>query len=281
MIDDKTLDPVDIFSTSIESLYGHQPITLASAGAVYTYTPQNASLKVTLITPDTLPANWSLHASDIWASSHYLADHIDDLSLHKCTPEGGKIHVLELGAAAGLPGILIAKTYDNVGVTVSDYPDELLIGTLSHNVRLNGVEGSCRAVAYAWGSDPAPLLREAGRGDGFDVIVAADTLWNPSLHTIFIETLRLTLRRVPMARIHLVAGLHTGRYTIQSFLTAVQEAGFEIESAVEKEVKGSRMRGWNVGVPGDEDDGERRRWVVWMILRWKVALVEGVQVRSN
>lgn len=280
MDDDRTeLDPADIFSSSLETLYDYEPITLASAGAIYTYDQRldfatakdtgnvENPLKLTLVTPDTLPANWFLHASDIWASSQYLADHLDLLHLDTACGAlgtGQKLNVLELGAAAGLPGILIAKTYNDVSVTVSDYPDELLIKALSHNVHINGISDSCRAVAYAWGSDTTTLL---GDVVGFDIIVAADTLWNPALHDLFIKTLQVTLQKSYGARIHLVAGLHTGRYTIQSFLNAVQEAGFEVESALENEVKGSQSRPWSVF--GDEDDRERRRWVVWMVLKWQ------------
>jgi hypothetical protein len=58
----------------------------------------------------------------------------------------------------GLPSILIAKRYPDVAVTVSDYPDEDLIHTLSQNVADNGVSANCRAVTYGWGSDPAELF---------------------------------------------------------------------------------------------------------------------------
>ncbi|KAG5647864.1 hypothetical protein DXG03_007788 [Asterophora parasitica] len=269
------LDPTDIFSSSLETLFDYQPITLASAGTVYIHEhnpPSNGlcatptSLKITLRTPDTLAANWSLHASDVWASSRYLADHLDQLGLNtfKTAEPEQPVRVLELGAAAGLPGILIAKTFDNVSVVVSDYPDELLIKTLAENVERNGVADLCRAAPHAWGSDPSSLI---GDGGGFDLIVAADTLWNPSLHDLLLTSLQMTLKKTSSARIHLVAGLHTGRYTIQSFLDAVQKVGFEVESATEKEVKGSQERAWNVA-RGD-DDKERRRWVVWMALKWK------------
>ncbi|GLB41679.1 putative WD40 repeat-like protein [Lyophyllum shimeji] len=248
MDDERTeLEPTDIFSSSLETLFDYQPITLASAGAVYSHELKarhsstratDGPLKVTLLTPDTLSANWSLHASDIWASSRYLADHLDQLGIDTlcgAKAPGEKVKVLELGASAGLPGISIAKIYENVSVVVSDYPDELLIKTLSENVARNGVSDSCRAAPYAWGSDPSSILDDAR---GFDIVLAADTLWNPSLHTIFISSLCLTLKRSSTARVHLVAGLHTGRYTIQAFLSAVQEAGFDVESAQEKEVKG-------------------------------------------
>ncbi|KAF5373233.1 hypothetical protein D9615_007417 [Tricholomella constricta] len=269
------LDSADIFFSSLETLFDYQPISLASAGKVFTHelkvqlsdscaTP--TYLKVTLRTPDTLAANWSLHASDIWASSQYLADHFDQLRLDTFEATDGKVRVLELGAAAGLPGIMIAKAYNNVSVVVSDYPDKLLIETLAENVARNGVSGSCQAAPYAWGTEASSIL---GNGDGFDVVIAADTLWNPSLHPLLLTSLRLTLKKSSSARIHLVAGLHTGRYTIQSFLSAVQEAGFVVESAIEKEVKGLQEKPWDVA--GDEDDRERRRWVVWIVLKWKSA----------
>ncbi|KAG6918976.1 hypothetical protein DXG01_010215 [Tephrocybe rancida] len=267
-------DATDIFSSSLETLFDYQPITLASAGSVYTHEYKNpaseacatdAPPRVTLLTPDTLPANWSLHASDIWVSSRYLADHLDQLEIDAiCKGKAGeKVRVLELGASAGLPGIMIAKLYDNASVVVSDYPDELLIKTLADNVAHNGVSGSCIAAPYAWGSNASSII---GSDDGFDVVVAADTLWNPTLHTLFIQSLQLTLKKLPSARIHLVAGLHTGRYTIQSFLSAAQDAGFHIESAVEKEVRGSQEKPWDVG--GCDDEKDRRRWVVWIVLRW-------------
>jgi EEF1A N-terminal glycine/lysine methyltransferase len=286
------LGPEDIFSSSLETLYDYRPITLASAGSLYRYTfnHQNIGsvnpLNIALLAPNTLPANWSLHASDIWASSIYLADHIDQVNLDALialisVQMHGKVHVLELGAGAGLPGILIAKLHaDAVSVTVSDYPDEQLIRTLSDNVARNGVSRSCRAIAYAWGTDPSCLLQEQA---GFDVIIATDTLWNPDLHSLFITSLQATLKRSPTARVHLVAGLHTGRYTLQSFMSAAQKAGFEVET-LEKEIAGLRRRLWSVERGGGEDEKERRRWVVWMILRWNIQELgdhSNIQVESN
>ena len=285
------LEPEEIFSSSLEILYDYLPITVASAGSVYRYTFNGQSIgsenliTITLLTPNTQSANWSLHASDIWASSIYLADHIDQVNLGALITSIGaqthkKVYVLELGAAAGLPGILIAKLYGDAAlVTVSDYPDEELIRTLSDNVARNEVSHSCRAIAYAWGSDPSCLLRDHV---GFDVIIAADTLWNPDLHCMFITSLKTTLKRSPTARVHLVAGLHTGRFTLQSFMSVARKAGFEVETALEKESMGPGERFWSVVREGDEDEKERRRWVVWIVLRWSIhELAEFHQVNSG
>ncbi|TFK48555.1 WD40 repeat-like protein [Heliocybe sulcata] len=273
-------DPEDILSSSLGTLYDYAAITYSSAGSVFTYTvpgdivsklgrhlthgeSPSADLTITLTTPDTKAANWHLHASSIWVSSLYLAGHLDELGL---AAHNQPLSILELGASAGLPGILIAKLYENIRVTVSDYPDDELIRTLAANVARNEVEKRCTAVPYGWGSDPSVLLQDVP--DGYDVIIAADTLWNPELHSVFIQSLALTLRKRDDARVHLVAGLHTGRYTIEAFLKAVQAFGLEIESAVEREVEGGHARPWSVDWAEGEDDGERRRWVVWMVLKW-------------
>ena len=249
-------DPEDILSGSLKTLYSYEPITLASAGALFSYTPPNGK-PISLRTPDTQPSNWALHASSIWASSLFLADHISLLKLPH-TP----IRVLELGAGAGLPGIAIAQTHPLIDVVISDYPDVELIATLSENVARNNPHDNASAVAYGWGDDTSIL------GGKFDVVVAADTLWNPDLHSLFIDTLSLTLNPSETSVVHLVVGLHTGRYTIESFFKAVVLAGFKIVQATEMEANDRETRDWDVTRAENEDEKERRRWIVWIVLKW-------------
>ncbi|KAL0953865.1 hypothetical protein HGRIS_005040 [Hohenbuehelia grisea] len=274
---DADLAPEDVLSSSLESLYQYQPITYASAGSLLTYVTKSKHLntqpvQITVRTPDTQAANWDLHASSIWVSAHYLADHIHELHLEEVLAEsersGSCTTVLELGAGAGLPGVLIAKLYGAHGamVTLSDYPDEYITRTLIENVADNGVSSFCRVAPYAWGADITPLLPSPQ--DGFDIIIAADTLWNRASHEILIQTLCAGLKRTRHARIHLVAGLHTGRYTLQSFMNAISSSGFEIARAEEREVQGLQRRDWDISRSEGEDEAERRRWVVWMILKW-------------
>ncbi|KAE9396872.1 hypothetical protein BT96DRAFT_921809 [Gymnopus androsaceus JB14] len=277
-LDSEKLDPEEILNSSLETLYDYQPITLTSTGSVFTYALKSASAAsttVTLRTPDTDASNWSLHASSIWASSKYLADNVDHLHLQshldQRTSPDEKIRLLELGAGAGLPGIVIAKSHPEILVTVSDYPDVQLIRTLSENIANNQVSANCHARAYAWGSDPHVLLR--GDSDqysdrGFDAIIAADTLWNSDLHGIFIDSLRRTLRKSSSSRAHLVAGLHTGRYTLQSFFDAALQSGFVFESLEERERSGTAKRNWDVTRAEQEDEKERRKWLVWIVLKW-------------
>ncbi|KAJ3881680.1 putative methyltransferase-domain-containing protein [Lentinula edodes] len=273
------LDPEEILNSSLETLYDYQPITLASTGSVFTYNlkkSKDSAINVTLYTPDTDASNWSLHASSIWASSQYLVDYIDDLHLesHISAISQEKVRLLELGAGAGLPGIVIAKSHpDSVLVTVSDYPDEKIIQTLSENIEINRVSSNCCAKAYAWGTDSGELL--LGQPSNqipclFDVVIAADTLWNSDLHTVFIDSLKRTLRKASGSRVHIVAGLHTGRYTLQSFLDAASQSGFDIESVEERDRSGSRRREWDISRAEQEDEKERRKWLLWIVLKWSV-----------
>ncbi|KAG0709415.1 WD40-repeat-containing domain protein [Suillus ampliporus] len=269
-------DPEDIMSTSLQTLYDYTPITHSAPGSIFTYTIKRDGGGpglgvITLQTPDTQASNWSLHASSIWVSSLYIADHIEDLQLD-LFKDRKVVRILELGAGAGLPSIMIARATPNAAVVVSDYPDENLICTLSDNVRRNHASERCWAVPYAWGNDISPLLaptQQNREGSAlFDIIVAADTLWNSELHVQFINTLCMCLDHSPDARVHLVAGLHTGRYTVQSFLDTVMTHKLQVERVVEREVTGSVQRPWDVTRAESEDERERRRWVVWMVLKW-------------
>ena len=78
-----------------------------------------------------------------------------------------------------------------------------------------------------------------------------------------------TLRKTPEARVHLVAGYHTGRYTVDAFLKAVADVDMEVEDTTERQVGGSLRRPWSVERAEEETEEERRRWVLWIVLRWK------------
>ena len=238
-------------------------------------------------------------------------DHLSELQIldgaYEQT-ESRVLNVLELGAGAGLPGISVARllsaiwgdrgrgfggnegaSLHSVGdrfrwhVTLSDYPDDLLIHTLQKNVERNMLSSSCcRVVPFEWGKEDVSELLFSTKildlhmvegGHGFDIIIAADTLWNPSLHGPFYDTLVSTLRpQSTSARVHLIAGLHTGRYTIEGFLKLVRFKEAEARSLVldrleEREINGDQIRPW-LADRGGEDDNDKWRWLVWITLKW-------------
>jgi len=265
------MEDVEIFSDSLSTLYDHTSITLSSdPGSTFAYTDGSAT--VHLKTPDTKPENWSLHASSVWISATFLADHIHLLDLDRYR-HLRKTRVLELGAGAGLPGILLAKTRGDVQVVLSDYPDEGLIGALIQNVASNISDGSAHIVPYDWiTGDVAPFY--ALSPDGFDVIIAADTLWNVDLHGAFLRSLESLLRRDTISSINLIAGLHTGRWTIHAFLKAVEDRRqFRLHRVVEIRANSGKEtapeeRGWEVEREREEES-DRRAWVVSIIMGWR------------
>ena len=269
------MEDVEIFSDSLSSLYDHTAITLSSnPGSTITYTNGSATIK--LKTPDTKPENWSLHASSVWISAVFLADHIHLLDLNRYQ-NLRKIRVLELGAGAGLPGVLLAKTRDDVQVVLSDYPDEELIDALKQNIASNISDGSAHVVPYDWTTDDIAPFHALSPG-GFDVIIATDALWNVDLHGAFLRSLESLLRPdvdgPSIPSINLIAGLHTGRWTIQAFLAAVEDRRrFRLHRVVEMRANSSKEttpeeRSWEVEREG-EDESERRAWVIFINLGWR------------
>jgi len=110
------------------------------------------------------------------------------------------------------------------------------------------------------------------------VIIAADTLWNVDLHGAFLQSLESLLG--PNAdgsstpSINLIAGLHTGRWTIQAFLKAVEDRSrFQLHRVVEIRANSNNgttpeERSWGVEREG-ESEGERRAWVVSVTIGWR------------
>lgn len=136
---------------------------------------------VRIRTPQTCSENWTLQADGVWQAARYLADNLPrDMK--------GK-RVLELGAAAGLPGIIAAfGGVEPECVVLSDYPDPGILKQLEENVVVN--RGESRTLVevhgHCWGSEEA--LDELG-GERFDVVMAADILWKEEAHEALCETL--------------------------------------------------------------------------------------------
>lgn len=249
------IDSLDIFSTSLFSLYSELPATISSPKDSVTFSG------VTVSPPETDPRNWALQAHGVWRSAIYLAEHIDIL---------GDLHekdVLELGAASGLPGISIAKRCTPNSVTLSDYPDPKIIHTLLANVKRNNIPSfvKMRVIGHAWGTDALEL-------GAFDVIVAADTLWLSEQHENLCRTLAKHLIRRASSVVYLVAGLHTGRHVIAQFLEKLHAVGLKLRSISEVALVSSDRRDWVLERPG-ETNADRSLWVLEILICWASDMV--------
>ena len=104
---------------------------------------------------------WNSFASDDSVDQDFQSRDPQDRPGPEIYATHRELDVLELGAGAGLPGIVIAKylalrrttmNIDRISVTLSDYPDHHLIRTLEDNVSRNAVDRTCYVVPYAWGT---------------------------------------------------------------------------------------------------------------------------------
>ncbi|KAI0764772.1 putative methyltransferase-domain-containing protein [Fomes fomentarius] len=115
-------------------------------------------------------------------------------------------NVLELGAGGGLPSIVAAKNGAK-RVVITDYPDQVLVDNISHNVITN-VEASRRDAVnvqgYIWGHTVRPLLdvlREDVNDHSFDLIILSDLVFNHSQHDAMLSTCEDALSRTRPASV--------------------------------------------------------------------------------
>jgi nicotinamide N-methyltransferase len=156
-----------------------------------------------------------------------------------------------------LSGIAIANQYSQASVTLSDYPDNGIISALGENIARNDLTGRITVQPLDW-KDISGL-----KDKRYDSIVAADTLWNSQLHLPFCQTLKAGLH--PKAKTHLIAGLHTGRYTLQHFITVAQSLGFVIHKLMEHHISGRETREWKVEREGESSE-DRVHWLLYIRL---------------
>ncbi|KAJ9115621.1 hypothetical protein QFC20_000947 [Naganishia adeliensis] len=208
-----------IFEDSLLSLFDHRPIAFSTPAPdqPYVYSPsaiQGINGNVTtqdtdLVVPVHLPIapsalHTTLQLTHIWLSSVLLADLIVSREIDV---KGERI--CELGAGAGLPGIVAARMGAR-GVISTDYAvprsedgegDDVL-AVLRGNFRRSIPD------AVAVGGADAPQK--------FTMLFLADLLWTTSAHASLVTSIiNLLCPRTGTA--HVVAGLHQGRGAVERF----------------------------------------------------------------
>lgn len=275
-----------IFEDSLLALFDHRPIAFSTPGPAepYAYAPspirfldgapvdlpqsktyaQGPHVKVHLpVAPSGL--HTTLQLTHIWLSSILLADLIS----HGAIPVQGAL-ICELGAGAGLPGIVAARSGAEAVVS-TDYAVPSLeeeagegkvdvtdvLGVLRGNFRRampNVQEGSLwRVLGHTWGepvteiltscTSHAPTAPPKPLAQRFATILCADLLWTTSAHSALITSL-LALLDPRQGVAHIVAGLHQGRGAVERFRSAwVTRTGGWIADVLEVQWG---MDGWEV-----------------------------------
>ncbi|BGP25325.1 nicotinamide N-methyltransferase [Rhodotorula toruloides] len=283
-------DALEFFAESLETLYDHHVPAKGNPLALFTFTPPSSSAHPEPLTVRLPPQQVNeLFAHFVWNSGLRMADALAT----------GRIHiereqVLELGAGAGIPGLIAARMGAN-RIVLSDYDDPLLITNLRDNIALAfpnspAVRERIRAVGHSWG-DPdslkAILDANSPSSSPFPHILLADTIWNSSGHALLLSSLQHLLARTAPARIHICAGFHSGRATVRAFLKKAEKIGFVQRGEWQEIGVDGRRRKWGWDVIGDEEEweekenaSERNKWVVEGDLGWnEEALRDGTDAR--
>ncbi|GAA6016040.1 hypothetical protein JCM10207_004422 [Rhodosporidiobolus poonsookiae] len=206
------------------------------------------------------------YASYVWNAAILLADRIvcEEVDVR------GK-RVLELGCGLALPGLAAVKKGASK-VVLSDYDDPLALADTAHAAEeaLSPVELRRVEVAgHTWGESIVPLLHAS---PSYDLILVADCVWDPSLHSPLIRTLSSLLAACPSAVVHFAAGFHTRRSVVAGFLAAAEEAGVSpvrreewVEVSTEGEERAWSWEDWAWGGKGNQEERqeERNRWTLY------------------
>ncbi|WVW85752.1 hypothetical protein I302_107790 [Kwoniella bestiolae CBS 10118] len=291
--EDNEEDPTDIFDTSLSSLFSIPPIGFTpDHNGYFTYSPSaqhHAPIKLSIPSPPS-SLYTTLQAQLIWPSSIYLADLISQGKV----AVGGK-NVIELGSAAGLPGVV--AYLNGAGKVVStDYGVREVLEVLEDNFRRAkspstsalddaGEEGERWVVkGHCWGEDVSELLDQINptstspSSDStpntqdrpstktltkFDTILAADVLWTTSSHSILLDSITSLMSQDGIT--HITAGLHTGRGPLERFLLSAKERGLRVDHRGEVRLTGDKD--WEKYDESMAREGEEERGVVvWFTL---------------
>ena len=188
--------------------------------------------------------------------------------------------VLELGAGAGLPGILATLEGAEL-VVLSDYDSPSLLANLMSNVEANIPKAMWRKVkvqGYIWGHDSAVItqyIQHASHSTDyryrptFSRILVADCFWISDQHGPLVATLSQLLDRSASARVYVVAGFHTGRSTLANFFYLAELHGLvpDEDKIEEKNIINNSTRPW-ADDRGIEDTMEQKKWLVIAKLKW-------------
>ncbi|GAA5974938.1 hypothetical protein JCM5350_004512 [Sporobolomyces pararoseus] len=301
-------DPLEVFSSSLHSLFDHVVPANGDPLELFSYNPPASTPPqphlVCRIPPQQVN---SLFAHHVWNASLILADristsNIDGLEMvQKGGEDEGGMSVCELGCGAGIPGLIAARSPKVKRVVLTDYDDSLLIENLRGNIELaykddEPIQQKLRALGHTWGeSQSLEKIFELNDNERFTHVLMADTLWLTEAQTSLVSSLTKLLAFTPFARIHLVAGFHSGRNAVRSFLRRAGEAGLEKKEVDGKEWEelavGGEKRKWGWDLEGEEgresdwieekeSNSERGKWVVVGEMGWSKEKLESEQSRS-
>ncbi|CAZ79467.1 unnamed protein product [Tuber melanosporum] len=250
-------DPATVFEDSLSTIFSDPRVQHGEPGKYVLYKSEElGDFKLRLADPD--PSNHSLFSHFVWNAALQAAELITTAEFNVA----GK-KVLEVGAGAGLPGI-IAVYCDAEETVLSDYPVPEFLSNIQTNLEINLSRSQlarASVIGHEWGQTDDRLCTT--RAGAFDKIIAADCLWMESRHDNLAKSVKTLLARD--GELLAIAGFHTGRDKVAGFFDAAERAGLVRVKITEKDVEGAE-REW-VRDRGQEDPVERKRWLAIGVFR--------------
>lgn len=239
-------DSLAVFEDALFSLFD-QPVIAHSAppgAACYTFRhPALGSRELEIALPSPPAGLNSLQAQYIWPSSLLLADLL--LSGEIALNPGDT--VVELGAGAGLGGLLAAVCLERTGgsgtVISTDWGDDAILSALRDNYRRNLASSDSglstvrwAVVGHKWGETVEPILSQlastaadAEPQPRIDHLLLCDLLYYSAAHADLLKSVLSLLRRpagdqLPRPKAHIAAGLHGGTTSAVERFVALAES---------------------------------------------------------
>ena len=264
-------DLVDIFDSSVSSLFSIPPIAFSTSSPtdIHTYNPPGSTLPVRLLLPHPPPALYTtLQANNLWLAGIYLADLI---SLDQLKPNVKGKRCCELGAGAGLPSVMAYRDGGAASVVCSDYDTEEVITVIEGNFRRAQEDakdgrrlGDWAVTGHTWGTSTDKLCQAAAAEPRqFDVLFLSDVIWVTAAHKVLLDSVFSLLAADGVA--HITCGLHTGRGPLERFITRVESRGASIE--VISEARWKLEGGWETFKREEGGLEEERGVVVHLLLQ--------------
>ncbi|KAI5476428.1 putative nicotinamide N-methyltransferase [Pseudohyphozyma bogoriensis] len=192
-------DPLDLFNDALLSFFDEVLPANGNPSASFTYTPPASASNPAPLTV-TIPASQSglieLQAHYVWNAGIRMANLI---TTGKVEVKGK--NVIELGAGAGIPGLLAAREGAE-SVVLSDFDNADLLSHIRDNIPSlpPAYQPKVSVVGHTWGTALPPTLPPTS----FDLVLLADTLWYTVAHDALLVSLGLLLAST--GRIQIVAG---------------------------------------------------------------------------
>ncbi|MCJ1462281.1 hypothetical protein MMC07_000881 [Pseudocyphellaria aurata] len=267
----------DIFSSALNVIFPEDVTVLhGDPGFSVIYKSKRyGDLELRLAEPQTEDER-KLFGQYLWNAGVLLAEYISGLDGEKPSMESGKWvvkdeKVLELGAGTGLAGIVSVLAGAGHAV-ISDFPAPELLANISVNAKRIIPVQLLEKVAvegHEWGAVQDEF--SSRHAHYFTRVLSADCLWSSGQHHNLAQSMLHFLSFDATARVWVVAGFHTGRAKVASFLDVAIEAGLEIEEIWERDVNGGEREWIQERGSGSEDVTERKKWLVVAILRRKLS----------